>query len=64
MSWRLKNGYSTAGAQPPHLKFGNDEENFSTFCFINEMKNIFKVITFASCLRHKFSIIYMLNVDN
>ena len=27
------------------------------------MKNIFNFITFASCLCHKFSLIYMLNVD-
>ena len=46
MSWRLKNGYSTAGAQPPYLKFGNYKENFISF-FINEMKNMFKFKTFA-----------------
>ena len=62
MFWRLKNGYSTAGAQQPHLKFGNYEEFF--FFFINEIKYIFNFITFASCLCHKFSLIYMLNVDN
>ena len=47
MSWRLKNGYSIAGAQPPYVKFRNYEENL-LFFFINEMKNMFKFKTFAS----------------
>ena len=59
MSWRLENGYSTAGAQPLHLKFGNYEESFiSCFFFINEMK-IF--LTFASCLLSQT--LFHLNVD-
>ena len=60
----IKNGYSTAGAQAPHLKFRNYEENFIIFCFINEKKNIFKFVTLASFYCHRFSLMFMLNVDN
>ena len=51
MSWRLKNGYSTAGAQP-NLEIS---KKIVLFFFINEIKNIFKFIPFASCLCHNFA---------
>ena len=60
----IKNGYSTAGAQAPHLKFRNYEENFIIFfCFNNEKQNMFKFVTFDSFYCHRFSLMSMLNVD-
>ena len=47
MSWRLKNGYQTAGAQPPFLNLEITKKILLVF-FINEMKNMFKFKTFAS----------------
>ena len=57
MSWR-KNGLSTAGAQPPYLKFGKAKKTLLVF-FINEMKNMFKFKTFASVLSQIINSLYV-----